>query len=54
MEATVGTIAVLLAVAAPIVIGAAAVASHRRVKHSLRSVEAIRSRVGGHACVGSC
>jgi signal transduction histidine kinase len=45
VEATVGTIAVLLAVAAPIVIGAAAVASYRLVKHSLRSVEAIRSRV---------
>jgi signal transduction histidine kinase len=44
-EATVGTVAVLLAVAAPIVIGVAAVASYRLVKRSLRSVEAIRSRV---------
>jgi signal transduction histidine kinase len=44
-EATVATVAVLLAVAAPIVIGVAAVASYRMVKRSLRSVEAIRSRV---------
>src|SRR5262249_54959168 len=44
-EATVRTVAVLLAVAAPIVIGVAAVASYRMVKRSLRSVEAIRSRV---------
>lgn len=44
-EATVTTVATLLAVAAPITIAVAAVASYRLVKRSLRSVEAIRSRV---------
>jgi signal transduction histidine kinase len=44
-EATVGTVAVVLAAVAPIVIGVAAVASYRLVKRSLRSVETIRSRV---------
>jgi signal transduction histidine kinase len=44
-EATVRTLAILLAIAAPIVVGVAAVASYRLVKRSLRSVEAIRNRV---------
>jgi signal transduction histidine kinase len=44
-EATGRTVAILLAVAAPIVVGVAAVASYRLVKRSLRSVEAIRNRV---------
>src|SRR5689334_16367648 len=44
-EATVTTVATLLAVAAPIVTAVAAAASYRLVKRSLRSVEAIRSRV---------
>ena len=44
-ETTVGTVAMLLAIAAPIVVGVAAVASYRLVKRSLRSVEAIRNRV---------
>jgi signal transduction histidine kinase len=44
-ESTVATVVVLLAVAAPFVIGVAAAASHRLVKRSLRSVDAIRARV---------
>ena len=44
-ETTIRTVAVLLAIAAPIVIGVAAAASYRLVKRSLRSVEAIRNRV---------
>ncbi|WP_353374158.1 HAMP domain-containing sensor histidine kinase [Mycobacterium sp.] len=44
-EATVRTVAILLAVVAPIVVGVAAMASYRLVKRSLRSVEAIRNRV---------
>ena len=45
VESTVATVALLLAVAAPIVIGVAAAVSYRLVKRSLRSVEAIRTRV---------
>jgi signal transduction histidine kinase len=45
VEGTVSTVALLLAVAAPIVIGVAAAVSYRLVTRSLRSVEAIRTRV---------
>jgi signal transduction histidine kinase len=45
VESTLSTVALLLAVAAPIVIGVAAAVSYRLVKRSLRSVEAIRTRV---------
>jgi signal transduction histidine kinase len=45
VEDTIETVGVLLAVASPIVIGVSAVASYHLVKRSLRSVEAIRSRV---------
>ena len=45
VEGTIATVALLLALAAPIVSGVAAVASYRLVKGSLRSVEAIRTRV---------
>jgi signal transduction histidine kinase len=44
-ERTAGMVAVLLAVAAPIIAVVAAVVSYRLVKRSLRSVDAIRSRV---------
>jgi signal transduction histidine kinase len=44
-ESTAATVAMLLAIAAPIVIGVAAAASYRLVKRSLRSVDAIRVRV---------
>jgi signal transduction histidine kinase len=45
MEKTVITVAVMLAIAAPIVMAVAAAASYMLVKRSLRSVEAIRNRV---------
>jgi signal transduction histidine kinase len=45
VEATARTVALLLAGAAPIIIGVAATASYRLVRRSLRSVDAIRSRV---------
>src|SRR5262249_30237422 len=45
VEATITTVGVGLAIAAPIVIGVAAIACYRLIKRSLRSVEAIRSRV---------
>lgn len=44
-EATLKTVALLLGAAAPIIIAAAAVATYRLVKRSLRSVEAIRVHV---------
>jgi signal transduction histidine kinase len=44
-ESTAATVAMLLAIGAPIVIGVAAAASYRLVKRSLRSVDAIRVRV---------
>jgi signal transduction histidine kinase len=44
-ESTVAKVVMLLAVAAPFVIGVAAAASYRLVKRSLRSVDAIRIRV---------
>lgn len=44
-EATVGTVALLLALAAPVVACVAALVSYRLVKRSLRSVEAIRTQV---------
>lgn len=44
-ESTVKTVVVLLAFAAPIVVGVAAAATYRLVGRSLRSVEAIRHRV---------
>lgn len=45
VEATVSTVAIGLAAAAPLVIAAAGVATYILVRRSLRSVEAIRSRV---------
>jgi signal transduction histidine kinase len=45
VEKTVATVAVMLAIAAPIVMAVAAAASYVLVKRSLRSVEAIRNRV---------
>jgi signal transduction histidine kinase len=45
IEHTVATVALLLAIAATIITGVAAMANFRLVKRSLRSVEAIRSRV---------
>ncbi|MEZ0349835.1 sensor histidine kinase [Mycobacterium sp. pR1184] len=45
VEATVSTVAIGLAAAAPLVIAAASVATYVLVRRSLRSVEAIRSRV---------
>jgi signal transduction histidine kinase len=45
VESTVTTVALLLAVAAPVVSGVAAAVSYRLVKRSLRSVEAIRTQV---------
>jgi len=45
VEATVTTVGVGLAVAGPIVVAVAAAASYRLIQRSLRSVEAIRSRV---------
>ncbi|MDT5102700.1 MAG: hypothetical protein QOI25_213 [Mycobacterium sp.] len=44
-ESTAATVAMQLALGAPIVIGVAAAASYRLVKRSLRSVDAIRVRV---------
>jgi signal transduction histidine kinase len=44
-ERTAGIVAVLLALAAPIIAAVAAFVSYRLVKRSLRSVDAIRSRV---------
>ncbi|MEE6136560.1 ATP-binding protein [Mycobacterium sp. 050128] len=45
VEATVSTVAIGLAAAAPLVVAAAGVATYLLVRRSLRSVEAIRSRV---------
>lgn len=45
VEATVRTVAMLLAALVPVVTAVAAFVSHRLVKRSLRSVDAIRSRV---------
>ncbi|MDT5258827.1 MAG: hypothetical protein QOD10_3907 [Mycobacterium sp.] len=45
VEATVRTVAILLAVISPLVIASAAYGSYTLVKRSLRSVDAIRSRV---------
>ena len=45
VEATVRTVALLVAGGAPIIIGVAAAASYRLVRRSLQSVDAIRSRV---------
>jgi signal transduction histidine kinase len=45
VEATVRTVAVLVAGGAPIISGVAAAASYRLVRRSLQSVDAIRSRV---------
>jgi signal transduction histidine kinase len=45
VEATTRIIALLIAAAAPIIVGVAAVASYRLVGRSLQSVDAIRSRV---------
>ena len=45
VEATVGTVAILLAAVSPLVIAGAAYVSYTLVKRSLRSVDAIRSRV---------
>jgi signal transduction histidine kinase len=45
VEATARTAALLLACGAPIIVGVAAAASYRLVRQSLRSVDAIRSRV---------
>jgi signal transduction histidine kinase len=45
VEHTVATVALLLAIAAAIITGVAAMANFRLVKRSLRSVEAIRSQV---------
>ncbi|MBV8291819.1 MAG: HAMP domain-containing histidine kinase [Mycobacterium sp.] len=45
VEATARIVALLLAGAAPIIVGVAATASHRLVSRSLQSVDAIRSRV---------
>lgn len=45
VEATVRTVAILLAVVSPLVIAGAAYVSYTLVKRSLRSVDAIRSRV---------
>jgi signal transduction histidine kinase len=53
-ESTIATVAILFAVAAPIVIGVAAVASYRLVKRSLRSVEAIRTRVAEISAAQLC
>jgi signal transduction histidine kinase len=44
-ESTVNTVALLLAIAAPIISAAAALVTYRLVRRSLRSVEDIRSRV---------
>ena len=45
VEATARTVALLLAAGAPIIIGVAAAATYRLVRRSLKSVDAIRSRV---------
>ncbi len=45
VEDTARTVALLLASAAPIIVAVAAAATYRLVRHSLRSVEAIRRRV---------
>ncbi|MUL66947.1 two-component sensor histidine kinase [Mycobacterium sp. CBMA 234] len=45
IESTLKTVAVLLGAGAPIIVAAAAAASYSLVKRSLRSVEAIRTRV---------
>ncbi len=45
VEAIARTVALLLACGAPIIVGVAAAASYRLVRQSLRSVDAIRSRV---------
>ena len=45
VEATVRTVALLVAGSAPIIIGVAAAATYRLVRRSLQSVDAIRSRV---------
>lgn len=45
VESTVKTAAILLLLATPIVMGVAAIATHRLVRRSLRSVDAIRAQV---------
>lgn len=45
VEATARTVALLLACGAPVIVGVAATASYRLVQRSLKSVDAIRSRV---------